>query len=109
MCHYCLMTRRSSGAMHVAKIVTRRNGREYPYYLLRQSYREDGKVKNRTLANLSALPAAAIEALGRVLAGEFLVPASAALVIQRSWPHGHVAAGLGAAEKLGLAAKIDPR
>jgi len=95
--------------MHVAKIVTRRNGREYPYYLLRQSYREGGKVKNRTLANLSALPEAAIEALGRVLAGEFLVPASAALIIQRSRAHGHVAAVLGAAEKLGLAAVIDPR
>ena len=55
--------------MHVAKVVSRQGGREYVSYLLRQTYREDGKVKNRTLANLSALPESAIDALRRTLAG----------------------------------------
>jgi hypothetical protein len=95
--------------MHVAKIVTRRNGREYPYYLIRQSYREGGKVKHRTLANVSHLPQEAIEVLRRALAGESLVPASEALTIQRSRPHGHVAAALAAARKLGLEALLDSR
>ena len=69
--------------MHVAKVVSRQAGREYVSYLVRQTYREDGKVKNRTLANLSALPEAAIDAVRRSLAGEALVPASEALTIQR--------------------------
>ncbi len=95
--------------MHVAKIITRRNGREYPSYLLRHTYREGGKVKNKTLANLSALPEAAIEALRLILAGEHLIPASAGLTVLQSRPHGHVAAALGAARKLGLENVIEPR
>jgi hypothetical protein len=89
--------------------MTRRHGeREYHSTLLRQSYREGDKVKNRTLANLSALPTAAIEAIRRTLAGEELIPAREALTIARSWPHGHVAAVLGTARKLGLEALLDP-
>jgi transposase len=95
--------------MHVVKIVTRRGEREYVSHLLRQSYREGAKVKNRTLANLSALPAEAIEAVKRTLAGQVLVPASEALNIERSWPHGHVAAVVGAVQRLGLETVIDPQ
>lgn len=103
------MAKRSSGAMHVVRIVTRRGEREYVAHLLRQSYREGAQVKNRTLANLSALPPAAIEAVRRALAGELLVSAQEALTIERSWAHGHVAAVVGAAQRLGLAAVVDPQ
>src|SRR5207248_4064796 len=81
-----------------------------PAILLRESYRQDGKVKNRTLANLSAWPEAKVEALARVLKG---APAPAAdldgaFEITRSLPHGHIAAVLGAARRLGLEELIDP-
>jgi transposase len=103
------MAKRPSGAMHVDKVVSRQADREYVSYLLRQSYREGPQVKKRTLANLSALPVPVIEAIRRTLAGEVLVPASEALTIERSWPHGHVAAALGTARKLGLEALLDPQ
>jgi len=93
--------------MHVVRIVTRRGDRQYVAHLLRQSYREGGKVKNRTLANLSALPLPAIEAIRRSLAGEVLAPVGEALRIERSLPHGHVAAVVGSARKLGLAELVD--
>jgi hypothetical protein len=95
--------------MHVAKIITRRGDAGYTYHLLRQSYREGSKVKHRTLANLSALPIPVIEAIRRGLAGEELIPACEALTITQSRPHGHVAAILGAAQKLGLASLVDPQ
>jgi hypothetical protein len=102
------MAKRPTGAMHVDKVVSRQAGREYVSYLLRQSYREGPKVKKRTLANLSALPTATIDVIRRSLAGEELVSASEAITIERSWPHGHVAAVLGTARKLGLEALLDP-
>ena len=75
-----------------------------PAILLRESYREDGKVKNRTLANLSSWPEAKVDALARVLKGQ--PPPAAdldgAFEITRSLPHGHVAAVLGTARALGL-------
>jgi len=81
-----------------------------PAILLRESYREAGKVKNRTLANLSAWPEAKVEALARVLKGQ--PPPAAGLdgafEITRSLPHGHVAAVLGTARQLGLEELIDP-
>jgi transposase len=83
--------------MYIAK-VPNRNSR--PAYLLRESFREGGKVKNRTLANLSSLPDEQIEAISRVLKGEKVVPAAEAFTIERSTPHGHVAAVLGMAKKL---------
>src|SRR5216683_7433557 len=95
--------------MHVVRIVSRRGEREYVSHLLRQSYREGVQVKNRTLANLSALPAQAIAAIKRTLAGEVLVAAHDALTIERSWPHGHVAAVVGTARRLGLEAVVDPQ
>ena len=72
-----------------------------PAILLRESYRDGDKVKTRTLANLSRWPEAKIEVLSRVLKGEAVV-APARLAIERSLPHGHVAAVLGMARKLGL-------
>jgi hypothetical protein len=81
-----------------------------PAILLRESYREAGKVKNRTLANLSSWPETKVEALTRVLKGQ--PPPAAALdeafEITRSLPHGHVAAVLGTARQLGLDELIDP-
>lgn len=95
--------------MHVAKIITRRGDASYTYHLLRQSYREGSKVKHRTLANLSALPLPIIEAIRRGLAGEELICAQQALTIVQSRAHGHVAAVLGTAQKLGLEALLDPQ
>jgi hypothetical protein len=88
--------------MHLSRVVSRQNGREYTAWLVRQSFREGGKVKHRTLANLSALPLVAIEAVASVLKGEPLHRASSAFVIERSLPHGHVHAVLGTVRRLGL-------
>jgi hypothetical protein len=92
--------------MYVAKVPNRNSP---PAYLLRESYREDGRVKNRTLANLSGLPIEQIEAIRGVLKGETLVPADKAFEIQRSTPHGHAAAVMGIARKLGLDQMLDRR
>jgi hypothetical protein len=86
--------------MYVATIPNRGSP---PAILLRESYREDGKVKNRTLANLSHWPEAKVEALRRVLKG--LAPPvelAGAFEVARSLPHGHVAAVLGTLRRLGL-------
>ncbi len=80
-----------------------------PAILLREGYREGGKVKKRTLANLSKLPPEAIEALKRVLAGETLVSAQEHLTIERSLSHGAVVAVVGTIRKLGLESLIHSR
>src|SRR5437763_4394794 len=72
-----------------------------PAILLRESYRDGAKVRTRTLANLSHWPEAKIAALRRVLKGEPLAAAER-VEIERALPHGHVAAALGTARKLGL-------
>jgi hypothetical protein len=93
--------------MYVVKVPNRGSP---PAILLRESYREAGKVKNRTLANLSSWPEAKVDALARVLKGQ--PPPAAeldgAFEITRSLPHGHVAAVLGTARQLGLDELIDP-
>ena len=93
--------------MYVARVPNRGAP---PAVLLRESYREAGKVKNRTLSNLSSWPEAKVEALSRVLKGQ--PPPAAdldqAFEITRSLPHGHVAAVLGTARQLGLDELIDP-
>ena len=93
--------------MYVVKVPNRGSP---PAILLRESYREDGKVKNRTLANLSSWPDAKVEALTRVLKGQPppAAPLDEAFEITRSLPHGHVAAVLGTARQLGLDELIDP-
>ena len=85
--------------MYVALVPNRSSP---PAYLLREGYREDGKVKSRTLANLSHWPLAKIERLRRVLRDEVLSGAAEGLTMLRSLPHGHVAAVLGIARKIGL-------
>jgi hypothetical protein len=80
-----------------------------PAVLLRESYREGDKVKKRTLANLSALPPEAIEAVRATLRGEALLPAEEAFAVLRSAPHGHVAAVVGTMRKLGLPALLSSR
>ncbi len=76
-----------------------------PAVLLRESYREDGKVKKRTLANLSCLSDDVIEGLKVLLRGGVAVPsADAVFTVERSLPHGHVAAVLGAARGSGASA-----
>ncbi len=81
-----------------------------PAVLLRESYRDHGKVKTRTLANLSRWPEHKVDRLDRALKG--VPPAdwdlSEAFAITRSLPHGHVAAVAGTAEKLGIAELVDP-
>jgi hypothetical protein len=99
---------RRSGAVHVARVVRKYKDREYVSFLLRRSYRDAGKVRHETLANLSALPAHAIEALRASLAGRRLVVAEAAFQVTRSLPHGHVAAVWAMARKLGLPALLGP-
>ena len=101
------MGKRSS-AVHIARVVRKYKDREYVSFLLRRSYREGGKVKHQTLANLSALPAQAIADLRASLAGRRLVDAEEALEVTRSLPHGHVAAVWAMARKLGFPALLGP-
>jgi hypothetical protein len=99
---------RKPGAMHVS--TTRRHYKDtvYETTLLRRSYREDGKVRNETLANLSHLPAATIGLIRDSLAGKTHVEAGAGWEIERSLPHGHVAAVAAQAAQLGLAELLGP-
>jgi hypothetical protein len=91
------------GSVHVATIRTKGSqGRVYTSYLLRRSYREEGRVRHENLGNLSHLPEAAISAVRRILAGETLVSAEDRFCVERSLPHGHVAAVLGALRALDL-------
>ena len=94
--------------MYVASVPNRNSP---PAILLRESFRQDGKVKTRTLANLSHLPPLQIQALRLALAGS-LPAASSPLPdsfrISRSRPHGHVAAVLGSLRGLQLDAILDP-
>src|SRR6516225_10795775 len=101
------------GAMHVARnrrTYVARSGerRVYESVLVRRTYRDGGKVKHETLANLSALPEEAVAAIEATLRGQRLVPATDAVTIAGSLPHGHVAAVHAMAGKLGLAAVLGP-
>jgi len=92
--------------MYVARVPNRGSP---PAILLRESYREGGKVRNRTLANLSRWPDEKVDALARVLKGlPAQVELAEAFEITRSLPHGHVAAVLGTARRLGIEELIDP-
>jgi hypothetical protein len=97
-----------SGAVHIARVVRKYKDREYVSFLLRRSYREAGKVKHETLANLSALPAQAIADLRASLAGRRLVDTDQALEVTRSLPHGQVAAVWAMARRLGFPALLGP-
>ena len=93
--------------MHVVTNHVRHGDREYSSTLLRRSYREGGKVKKETLANLSHLDAEVIELIRGALRGVRYVPADEAFVIERSLPAGHVRAALAMVRRLELARLID--
>ena len=99
---------RRGDAVHVS--VTRRHYKDkvYETTLLRRSYREGGKVKTETLGNLSHLPAETITLIRESLAGKTHVEAGADWEIERSLPHGHVAAVWAMARTLGLAELLGP-
>ena len=104
----------AGGKVHVVRV--RKTGyvdkqgrrRDYSSAYLRRTYREAGKVKNETVANLSALPDHVIDLIDAGLKGKALVPAGEAVAITRSVPHGHVAAVHAMARKLGLPALLGP-
>jgi hypothetical protein len=92
--------------MYVATIPNRNSP---PAILLRESFRENGKVHNRTIANLSHWPIDKIEALRQVLHGNYvgLPDLPSAFAITRSLPHGHVAAVLATIRHLKLDTILD--
>jgi transposase len=80
-----------------------------PAVLLRETYRQNGRICKRTLCNLSHWPTAHVEGLRGVLRGGTVIPAERdAFTVTRSLPHGHVAAALGTARKIGLDAILGP-
>jgi transposase len=94
---------RRGGQAHVATIRTKgKGGTEYTSYLLRRSYREGGKVKHENLGNLSHLPLEVIDAIRAMLQGRRLVDLDEGFEIERSLPHGHIAAVLGVLRSLDL-------
>ena len=94
-------------AMYIERVPNRNSP---PAVLLRESFREDGKVRKRTLANLSKLPDEVVDGLRILLKGGVALQSfDDAFEILRSRPHGHVAAVLGTARKLGLERLLDRR
>ena len=88
--------------MHIESVPNRKS---HPTILIRQSYREDGKVKKRTIANITHLPPEVIDGIRVLLRGGLAVRSLEALEdfeLLRSRPHGHVAAVLGALRRIGL-------
>jgi transposase len=90
-------------------VTTRRQGkhREYVAHLLRRSYREGGRVKKETVANLSHLPEEVIELIRGALRGQRFVAFEERFRIERSLPAGHVEAALGLARRLELSRLLD--
>jgi hypothetical protein len=104
---------RGSGKVHVVRVrkthVDKRgHRREYSSAYLRRTYREGKRVRNETVANLSALPEHVVDWIDAGLKGEQLVPAGSEFTIARSLPHGHVAAVAAMAHQLGLPALLGP-
>jgi hypothetical protein len=97
------------GAVHVVTTRRRYKGRVYATHLLRRSYREDGRVRNETLGNLSHLPSPLIEVIRRALRGEHFVAAGAQFEIVRARPHGQVQAVRRAMQRLGFEALLGAR
>jgi transposase len=89
-------------SVHVATITKHQGGKTYVTHLLRHTFRENGKVKQLTLGNLSDLPDDLIQVIRKRLSGEPLPNESDDFQIVRSLPHGHVAAVLGMLRKIGL-------
>src|SRR5450631_5159 len=96
-----------STAMYVETVSNRSSP---PAILLRESYRDGKSVRKRTLLNLTHWPAEHIEGLRGVLKGGVVIPAGQeALTVERSLPHGHVAAVLGVARAIGLERLLGPK
>lgn len=85
------MEKKLSG-LYVAHIKREYNDKTYTSHLIRRSYRDGKKVKQKTIANISPLPPTLREIIAKSLKGEMFVPATDALEIIRSRPHGHVGA-----------------
>ena len=83
------------------------NGREYVTHLLRRTYREGGKVRNETVGNISHLPEELVALVRAWLRGERFLVSLEAFEVERSLPHGHVAALLAIARELELARLLD--
>jgi hypothetical protein len=104
----------NGGKVHVVRVTKTgyvdKQGRrkDYSSAYLRRTYRDGGKVKNETVANLSALPGHVIDLIDAGLKGQQLVPAASAVTITGSLPHGHAAAVHAMAAKLGLPALLGP-
>src|SRR3954469_18731824 len=98
---------RHTGARHVVTNRVQRGEREYRSVLLRRSYREGGRVKKETLANLSHLPDELVELIRGWLRGERYLAGGEELRIERSLPAGHVDAVLAMARRLELARLLD--
>ena len=88
------------GKVHIAVARRHYKGAEYKTTLLRRSYRENGKVKNETVGNLSHLEEWMIDGLRAILSGRRLIDLDDDFEIVRSLPHGHVAAVLGVLREL---------
>ncbi|HQU00574.1 MAG TPA: transposase [Acidimicrobiales bacterium] len=99
---------RPTGAMHVATTRRQHKDKIYETHLLRRSYREDGKVKNETLANLSYLPPDTIQLIRESLAGKSHVIVGEGFELTRSLSHGHLAAVSVMANQLGLPDLLGP-
>jgi len=95
--------------VHVVTTRRRYKGRVYETHLLRRSYREDGRVKNETLGNLSHLPPAVVDLVRRALHGETFVPVAERLEVLGSRPHGSVQAVRLAMQRLGIESLIGSR
>jgi len=100
---------RRGAAVHVVTTSRQYKGKVYRTHLLRRSYRQDGKVKNQTLANLSHLPTHVIELIRQGLRGQTLRPVDQSFEIVRSMHHGHVHAVLTALKRLGFEGLIGSR
>jgi transposase len=98
---------RSVGALHVVTNRRQGKGREYVTHLLRRSYREDGKVKNETVGNISHLPEELVDLVRAGLRGEPVGVLSDSFSIERSMPAGHVQAALVMARRLELGRLLD--
>ena len=92
---------------HVYRIGPQRNSP--PAILLRESYRDGGKIKKRTIANLSDWPTEIVEGLRTLLKGGKVTPADhETIIVRRALPHGHVAAVLGTLRDIGLDRVLGP-
>jgi hypothetical protein len=97
------------GPVHVVTTRRRYKGRLYETHLLRRTYREDGKVKNETVGNLSHLPREVVELVRRVLRGETWAPAGELFEVTASRIHGDTDAVVRAMERLGFRQLLSAR